>query len=115
MMNLNSKFPKSLMPSLTTDIAPANSYTLSAGLVTKALMKKPLGSLHPNSDMLWNSSQIFTWHTLPNMALCQVFLDCDFSSETSEFTSAPTFQTPLNFPTVPHLAMHYLRILGRDH
>jgi len=62
-------------PRLTTDVVPANSFTLSAGLVTKALTKKPLGSLHPNSDMLRNLSRIFTWHTLPNPALCRVFID----------------------------------------
>src|SRR5882724_9485215 len=72
MTNPNLRFPKSLITRLTTDIMP-NFYTLSVGLVMRALMKKPLGSLHPNSDMLWNSFQISSWCTLPNMALCQVF------------------------------------------
>jgi len=42
------------IPRSTIAVAPANSFTLSAGQVTKALMKKPLGSLHLNLEMLWN-------------------------------------------------------------
>src|SRR5882724_10531167 len=70
--NLNSRFPTSLTPRLTTNIA-ANFNTLSDGWATKALMKKPLGSMLMNSEMLLNLLQIFTWPTHPSQALSQIF------------------------------------------
>src|SRR5882672_9941525 len=39
MTNPNSKFPKSSILRLTADVAPENSFTLSTGMVMKALMK----------------------------------------------------------------------------
>src|SRR5882672_118664 len=132
MMNPNSKFPKSSIPRLTTDVVPANSFTLSAGLVTKALTKKPLGSLHPNSDMLRNLSRIFTWHTLPNPALCRVFID--LTSGVLHFLEItlygqlpnpgqfrdlgihirPDISDSAEFSHDPSLSTRYLRISGRD-
>src|SRR5882724_5655711 len=70
--NLNSRFPTSLMPRLTTDIA-ANFNTLSNGWAMKALMKKPLGSMPLNLEMLPNLLRIFTWPILPSQALSQIF------------------------------------------
>src|SRR5882672_2082001 len=74
MTNPNLKFPKSLIPRLTIDVASANYSTLSIGLVMKALMKKHPGSSLPNLVMPRNLFLIFTRHTRPNLALCQVFL-----------------------------------------
>src|SRR5882724_13164367 len=70
--NLNSRFPTSLTPRLTTDFA-ANFNTLSDGQAMKALMKKPLGSTPLNLEMLLNLLRIFTWPTLPSQALSQIF------------------------------------------
>src|SRR5882672_10935723 len=53
---------------------PANYSTLSVGLVTKALTKKHPGYSLLNSVMPQNLFPIFTRHTQPNLALCQVFL-----------------------------------------
>src|SRR5882724_1974703 len=70
--NLNSRFPTSLTPRLTTNIA-ANFNTLSDGRATKALTKKPLGSTPLNLEMLLNLLWIFTWPILPSQALSQIF------------------------------------------
>src|SRR5882724_9471005 len=69
--NLNFKFPTSLMPRLTTDVA-ADFNILSDGWATKALMKKPLGSMPMSSEMLLNLLQTFTWPTHPSWALSQI-------------------------------------------
>src|SRR5882724_9006149 len=70
--NLNSRFLTSLTPRLTTDVT-ANFNTLSDGWATKALMKKPLGSMLMNLETLPNLLQIFTWPTHPSQALSQIF------------------------------------------
>src|SRR5882724_9541318 len=80
MMNLNSKFLKYSTQRLTTTIVPANYYILSVGQVMRVLTKKPHGYLLPNSDMLPKSSQTFTLHTQPSLALCQVFPNSDLQT-----------------------------------
>src|SRR5882724_10183512 len=70
--NPNSRFPTSLMPRLTTNVT-ANFNTLSDGWATKALTKKPLGSMLMNSEMLLNLLWTFTWPTHPSQALSQIF------------------------------------------
>src|SRR5882672_7554974 len=70
--NLNSKSPKSSIPRLTTDIA-ASFNTLSDGQATKALTKKPLGSMPMSSEMLLNLLWISTWPIHPNQARTQIF------------------------------------------
>src|SRR5882672_1867896 len=59
---------------------PANYFTLSVGLVTKALTKKRLGSSLPNSVTPRNLFPISTRRTRPNLAHCQVFLKALISS-----------------------------------
>src|SRR5882724_3183417 len=70
--NLNLKFPTSLMPRLTTDVA-ANFNILSDGWATKALTNKPLGSMPMSSELLPNLLWTFTWPTHPSWALSQIF------------------------------------------
>src|SRR5882672_12430503 len=73
-MNLNLKFPKSLIPKSTIDVVPADYSTLSIGQVTRALTKRLPGSSLPNSVTPQNLFLISTRCTQPNLALCQVFL-----------------------------------------
>src|SRR5882724_6474239 len=79
MLNPNSKFLKSSTPRLTTTVLPQSYCILSIGQVMSTLMKKLPGFLLPNLDMHLSSLQISTVHTWPNLALCQVFPDSDFS------------------------------------
>jgi len=64
MMNLSSKSPKFSTPRLITNVTPVSCCTLSDGQVTRALTKRPLGYLQPNSNMLWSLSWITTQLTL---------------------------------------------------
>src|SRR5882724_6128547 len=77
MTNPNSKSRKYSTPRMTTAVVPANYCILSIGQGMRVLMKKLLGYLLLNSDMLLNWSQISTLHTQPNLALCQVFPNSD--------------------------------------
>src|SRR5882672_8989154 len=70
--NPNLKSPTSLIPRLTTDVI-ASFNILSDGQVTKALTKKPLGSMPMSSEMLPNLLWISTWPIHPNQALTQIF------------------------------------------
>src|SRR5882724_12916522 len=76
-MNPNLKSQKYLTQKLTTTVVPAKYCILSPGQGMRVLMKKLLGYLLPNLDMLPNWSRISTLHIQPNLALCQVSLDSD--------------------------------------
>src|SRR5467141_819104 len=70
--NPNSKSPKSSIPRLTTDVV-ASFNILSDGQATKALTKKPLGSMPMSSGTPPNSLRISTWPIHPNQARTQIF------------------------------------------
>src|SRR5882724_11718931 len=70
--NPSSKYPTSLIPRLTTNVA-ANFNILSDGWATKALTRKPIGSMPMSSEMLLNLLWTFTWPTHPSQALSQIF------------------------------------------
>src|SRR5882672_1105699 len=95
--NPSSKSLTSSIPRLTTDVA-ASFNILSDGQVTKALMKKPLGSMPMSLEMLPNLLQIFTWPMDPNQALSQIF-EVQVTSLLSKFHTLLQVQQKLITPS----------------
>src|SRR5467141_2260885 len=89
--NPNSKSLKSLIPRLTTDVA-ASFNILSDGQATKALTKKPLGSMPMSSEMPLNSLRISTWPIHPSQARTQIF-EVQVTSLLSKFSHLITIST----------------------
>src|SRR5467141_1826143 len=89
--NPNSKSPKSSIPRLTTDVTPSCNI-LSDGQATKALTKKPLGSMPMSSGTPPNLLRISTWPIHPNQARTQIF-EVQVTSLLSKFSHLITIST----------------------